>query len=489
MPGSSNNKTADEGAEDLAAEEAAEGGGSKKRGKTFKDEKELMRIWEPHAARPIWMPKFPADSKERIESYTKMEKMWRDLHDAWPKLTFNKSTVKDALKLLLEKQVATKVWHRELTELEVVEYMEANSSRFIEASHHLSDVNRKRSHVGWVKNLLHPPKEETDAEKRGVVNENCKADDVDEYKGTPALLEACKFDWSNKVATRMKDGVLQKAGLDALFVHEFAEVVMCRWGEDDVSVVDDVEVKDLPLLQESVAPPTKNQAVWEKDFLKSTLRVTPDKASGSMKIMLGGKQKCQIVVKNHAGQGAAATALLIELAEDVAACKVDMQHVKPEKEKRWKAKMDAAIAAPQSDENGETAAVGPPQKQRKVQFASGSLSKAAEKDEKDEKKAAEKDEKVRKSILKQPAGREALSKGKAAAKVKAEKKAKAKAKSSPSKAKSSPPAEDSDEDKSDNDAATDVDQEEQAEEEAPVSSSEESSDVGVAGSSWMKLLF
>ena len=111
------------------------------------------------------------------------------------------------------------------------------------------------------------------------------------------------------------------AELETFFIHRHSKVAMCKWQ----SVVDDVDEADLQKLRASVdATSTKKQQIFETIFQENILYIVPDKGAGALKILHGGKQVTQLVIKKHADGGKAAQELLIGLAEDIAAGQVEI---------------------------------------------------------------------------------------------------------------------------------------------------------------------
>ena len=361
---------------------------SGKRGAVCQDVELIANCWHAWAKSPIFLEPMPDNKTASAAMFMKSQGMWRDLQSKVPKLTFAPTAVKAALALLRSRKVGDGSWHRELTSTEAVEFTEVNCKRFMDMCHCLAETLRKRRSTAWLQKLLFLPL---------VVADNAEEVTADRTDAPVTVTSpVTKFDWSSKRAQRYAGGELQYANLDQMSMRDGCVVCRCS-ADEDLAPVEDVTGADFQNLVKSVTKPVAQKPLLEFEYNETRLLVKPDNSSGSIKIMFGSRQLCQIMVRNKSEKYiSAAVALLSKLAEEVKDGKLSTAGytVKMEKEKRWAAceptDEDNVVegAGEKKKRNADDGGEGPIKKkkkkeaehEKKVTFERGILDRASEKE-------------------------------------------------------------------------------------------------------------
>lgn len=300
------------------------------RGSTCRDSEAIARAMKPFASVPIFIPAPPTNGKKFGTPALEMKKMWQDLNEIWPSLSFHKPSVAKGLSLLREQQVEEKIWHRDLTDLEIVEYNEKNLTRFLTWAGKIAQAKRKRGTVGWLQELFGAAAPKSTSSNCTVAEDKDK-DDAD-------VAAPSKFDWSTKRAQRMNGGVVEYAPFDLFKV--VGETVVVTWpGDLEPVVVEDVSPDDLKTLKASIPTP-KGRPLYDEKFEGKSLKVRSEKGGQLFVIRWGDRQLCQMVATNVGG-AAVAGQMMVDLAKDVCAGEIKMDDAKAEKNRRVSLKQPA----------------------------------------------------------------------------------------------------------------------------------------------------
>ena len=333
------------------------------RGETCKDAEAISKAMMTIAKTPIFISNPLSGGTDALIA---QKTMWRQLEATQASLTFHKPSVKDALEIVRICQVQNGVekggWHRDLTSLEAIEYVETNMERFMVWATKIATTKRKRPTTGWLVQLL------GDAPPEGAPPEGEKS------SAPPATKESApsssppttKFDWSTKRAQRCINGIVMYAPLEDMEVND--DHVECRWPDEASNVkVEDVTVEDFILMKKAIAEKQgAATAEFEGELDGETLRVRSQK-NGEMYVMrLGDKQLCQILVHHHPGGAKGAVALMTELAQDVVEKKILPSNAKMEKIQRLE-KAAKAEGKPPASKNAKAEGTPTASKKAKVE--------------------------------------------------------------------------------------------------------------------------
>ena len=259
------------------------------------------------------------DDEPEFLSETKMSgdignhRMWRRLLEKQTNGSVQKSLVKKALtsyQQMKENPEAGEVgWKRPLTDTETADWLANMETRFLLAAGRLKKALRKKEHPKWLQQLMLSNcidisddtqasiiavDEEEEEDNNGVDDEEEEEDnegiDGQSLDGDSENADeerwVVSFDWTNKMAVRIKGDLLQRRGLDFLTVED--GVVVCTWVNGDRSVVEEVLDEDLQNMRS--AENVKNQGrIWEIETGDRQLYVLNPK--GGYRFMIKAKDK------------------------------------------------------------------------------------------------------------------------------------------------------------------------------------------------------